>query len=188
MIKKCSEHTHPPSHPLHDAVQPASSPLRQSPQHLLLSAIVTPPPLAHEVEVVTQPEVSFKSLITLPVREWPTTSRQRAKPPPYDLTSKDHFYLIKEKALKIKQKQKQANKSMKQSTAKKTLKKVGQVNQVPCNVCQHSYGDSDDPKSTEEWVSCAVCSHWFHESCAEDNGEIDDDNAFTCKGCLFPEM
>ena len=123
MIKKCSEHTHPPSHPLHDAVQPALL-LADSPQHRLLSAIVTPPPLAHEVEWVTQPEVSFRSLITLPVGEQPTTSRQRAKPLSYDLTSEDHFYFIKEKAQKNKQKQKPANKSMKQSTAKKTLKKV----------------------------------------------------------------
>ncbi|KAK5894877.1 hypothetical protein CesoFtcFv8_011524 [Champsocephalus esox] len=53
------------------------SPPQRSPP---LSHIVTPPPMVEEVEVVTQPECSFKSLITLPVRERPTTSRQRAKP------------------------------------------------------------------------------------------------------------
>ncbi|KAF3850794.1 hypothetical protein F7725_012566 [Dissostichus mawsoni] len=45
-----------------------------------------------------------------------------------------------------------------------------------------------DPKSTEEWLSCAVCFQWFHESCAEDNGVLDDDGSLTCKDCLFPDM
>ncbi|KAI4823622.1 hypothetical protein KUCAC02_012200, partial [Chaenocephalus aceratus] len=42
---------------------PAISPPQRSPP---LSHIVTPPPMAEEVEVVTQPEGSFKYLITLP--------------------------------------------------------------------------------------------------------------------------
>lgn len=85
--------------PLHDAVQPAISVPQRSPVHLALSTIVTPLPVAEvaeEVEVVTQPDVSFKSLIKLPVRERPTTSRQRVKPPSYNLTSNDRFAFIKE--------------------------------------------------------------------------------------------
>ncbi|KAK1891073.1 putative protein C01G6.5 [Dissostichus eleginoides] len=163
-----------PCHPLHDAVQPAISPPQCSPP---LSPIVTPPPMAEEVEVVTQPEVSFKSLITLPVRERPTTSRQRAKPPSYSLTSDSHFAFLKEKGGKKKEKKQ-----------KPKEKKTAQVIQEACAICQHSYGDRKDPKSTEEWLSCAVCFQWFHESCAEDNGVLDDDGSLTCKDCLFPDM
>ncbi|KAJ4933867.1 hypothetical protein JOQ06_006676 [Pogonophryne albipinna] len=163
-----------PCHPLHDAVQPAISPPQRSPP---LSPIVTPPPMAEEVEVVTQPEVSFKSLITLPVRECPTTSRQRAKPPSYSLTSDSHFAFIKEKGGKKKEKKQ-----------KPKEKNIAQVIQEACAICQHSYGDRKDPKSTEEWLSCAVCFQWFHESCAEDNGVLDDDGSLTCKDCLFPDM
>ncbi len=54
----CLEQT--PCHLLHDAVQPAISNPQHSPPHLL-SKIVNPPPLAEEVEVVTQPEVSSSS-------------------------------------------------------------------------------------------------------------------------------
>ncbi|KAI9532614.1 hypothetical protein NQZ68_030556 [Dissostichus eleginoides] len=118
--------------------------------------------------------VSFKSLITLPVRERPTTSRQRAKPPSYSLTSDSHFAFLKEKGGEKKQKPKE--------------KKTAQVIQEACAICQHSYGDRKDPKSTEEWLSCAVCFQWFHESCAEDNGVLDDDGSLTCKDCLFPDM
>lgn len=154
---------HTPCNPLHDAVEPEISPDPQSPKYLSLSAFVTPPPLAEEVEVVTQPDVSFKSLITLPVRERPTTSRQRAKPPSYDLTRDAHFSFIQERGVK--------NKGKKE----KTTKKIRQVNQDACAICQHSYGNTQDPKATEDWLSCAVCSGWFHESCAENKGIIDDD-------------
>lgn len=121
--------------------------------------------------MVTQPDVSFKLLITIPVRECPTTSRQRAKPPSYDLTSDAHFTLIKERGVK-----------------NKTTKNTRQVNQEACAICQHSYGNIKDPKVTEDWLSYQVCSQWFHESCAENNGVIDDKGVLTCKDCLFPEL
>lgn len=47
-------------------------------------------------EVVTQLGVSSQSLMKLQKRECSTTSCQRAKSPPYNLTSDDHFSFIKE--------------------------------------------------------------------------------------------
>ncbi|XP_033939801.1 uncharacterized protein [Pseudochaenichthys georgianus] len=119
----------------------------------------------------------FEVTGTLPVRERPTTSRQRAKPPSYSLTSDSHFAFLKEKGGKKKEKK-----------LKPKEKKTAQVIQEACAICQYSYGDRKDPKSTEEWLSCAVCFQWFHESCAEDNGVLDDDGSLTCKDCLFPDM
>ncbi|KAL2095616.1 hypothetical protein ACEWY4_007764 [Coilia grayii] len=58
--------------------------------HSLLHSL-TPPPLAQEVEVVTEPDLSFMSLVTLPVRERPPS------PPSYDRTSQEHFNFVKEK-------------------------------------------------------------------------------------------
>ena len=135
-------------HPLHDAVQPAIT----EPQHSLprppLSTTAVPPPVAEvaeELEVVTQPHICFKSLIKM--RERPSTSRQRAKPPSYHLTSDAHFSFIGEKGGKTR----------------------------------------EEPEATEDCLSCAVCVHWFDESCAEDNGLLEDDGSLTCKDCLFPE-
>ncbi|KAL2104304.1 hypothetical protein ACEWY4_001172 [Coilia grayii] len=174
---------HTPRHPLHDAVQPeiplpqlAPQPSPQPAQPPPQLAIVTPPPLAQEVEVATEPDLSFMSLVTLPVRERPSSSRQRAKPPSYNLTSQEHFNFVKQKKEK--------------SKAKKTPKhsKMHQVHQDACKVCGFLYGDTNDPKLREEWVSCEVCWNWYHGSCAEESGIIEDNKAFTCTSCLFPEM
>ena len=46
------------------------------------------------------------------------------------------------------------------------------------------YGSAEDPKPTEEWTSCLWCMSWYHDSCAEDSGVMDDDGTFTCAECL----
>jgi len=51
----------------------------------------------------------------------------------------------------------------KQSTAKKTNKVKTQ-----CGYCHYIYEDSDDPLLDEEWVVCAKCKNWCHESCGSD--------------------
>lgn len=166
-------------HPLHEVVQPVITVPQHSLPHPPLSTAAIPPPVAEvaeEVDVVTQPDISFKSLIKIPVRESPSTSHQRAKPPSYNLTSDAHFSFIEEEGGK--------NKGKKQ---KPKQKKRRQDDREPCAICRHTYGDMEDPKATEDWLSCAVCAHWFHESCAEDSGVLDDDGSLTCKDCLFPE-
>ncbi|XP_058627144.1 uncharacterized protein LOC131537591 [Onychostoma macrolepis] len=136
------------------------------------------PPLAHEVEVemavvdvVKETAVSFKDLVQVPVRERPTTIRKRLKPPSMSFTSDEHFAYVQGKGKGKGPKPKPNPKKKKEE---------------PCTICHHAYGDRDDPKSAEEWLCCVVCSHWYHETCAEDNGVIDDDGTLTCKECLFP--
>lgn len=63
---------------------------------------------------------------------------------------------------------------------KKTNRK--QVESDKCKVCSWIYGDPKDPLSNDEWIQCTKCSKWFHESCAEADGIIDDDG-FTCYAC-----
>lgn len=136
------------------------------------------PPLAHEVEVemavvqvMKETAVSFKDLVQVPVRERPTTIQKRSKPPSMNFTSNEHFAYVQGKGKGKGPKPKPNPKKKKEE---------------PCTICHHAYGDKDDPKSAEEWLSCAVCSQWYHETCAEDNDVIDD-GSLTCKECLFPE-
>ena len=59
-----------------------------------------------------------------------------------------------------------------------------QAESPPCPHCNWRYGDGNDPKGAEEWICCQMCKTWFHETCAEENGIIDDDERFTCYHCL----
>lgn len=47
-----------------------------------------------------------------------------------------------------------------------------------------SYGATDDPKQYDDWVKCMICNNWYHLTCAEDSGLIDDDENFFCVVCL----
>ncbi|KAL5017914.1 hypothetical protein ScPMuIL_003636 [Solemya velum] len=49
-----------------------------------------------------------------------------------------------------------------------------------CGQCGVLYGDTSDPRITDDWIKCTGCRIWFHQTCAEDFGIIDDDDAFTC--------
>ena len=53
-----------------------------------------------------------------------------------------------------------------------------------CGVCSVAYGDNTDKKSDEEWLQCSGCTKWFHDSCAQSYGVVDDDETFTCCDCL----
>jgi len=62
-------------------------------------------------------------------------------------------------------------------------KRVKQTaDQTRCSLCSWSYGQADDPKKDEVWIQCHTCGHWFHETCAEDYGILDD-SVFTCYSC-----
>lgn len=41
-------------------------------------------------------------------------------------------------------------------------------------------GDENDPKQTEDWIMCTVCS----VRCVEENGLIEEREAFTCTGYI----
>ena len=53
-----------------------------------------------------------------------------------------------------------------------------------CQACGFTFGAAEDPKITDDWLSCIGCGHKYHESCAEDNGVVDDDSQLTCRLCL----
>ena len=46
------------------------------------------------------------------------------------------------------------------------------------------YGDKSDPQAHVEWYMCIACQAWFHLTCAEQHGILDDCDYFTCEKCL----
>lgn len=52
-----------------------------------------------------------------------------------------------------------------------------------CTLCRGRYGDEFHAKGTEDWIDCCTCKKWYHESCAEESGILDDD-VFTCRMCF----
>lgn len=81
----------------------------------------------------------------------------------------------KTKALKIKKSAK--------SKMDKSRPTQHQQDNCKCNGCNAQFGDVSDPKKTEEWIECCKCNAWFHETCAEECGLMDDD-VFWCKNCV----
>ena len=53
-----------------------------------------------------------------------------------------------------------------------------------CVACKWQYGSKNDPQSDVDWCMCISCQAWYHLSCAEVNGILDDDDYFTCEKCL----
>lgn len=84
--------------------------------------------------------------------------------------------------------------SQKGSTKSKRSKKVDSPVDVSgssgaddiwkCHACGFVFGSTDDPKLTDDWLTCVGCGHKYHESCAEDDGVVDDDLQLTCRLCL----
>ena len=53
-----------------------------------------------------------------------------------------------------------------------------------CHSCSFVYGATDDPKTNDDWPTYDTCNHTYHETCAENDGIVDDDFQFTCRHCL----
>lgn len=62
-------------------------------------------------------------------------------------------------------------------------KKHNDTSAGTCNLCKVSYGDPFDGKKDEDWLSCFHCHAWFHQTCVEDSGVMDDDY-YICKNCI----
>ena len=75
------------------------------------------------------------------------------------------------------------NTKVKKSGAEKSKKSKPQKEKYPCGVCQYNYGDRNDPKYDQDWLPCIICQTYFHLSCAEIAGILDDDESFTCQSC-----
>ena len=72
-------------------------------------------------------------------------------------------------------------KSKKQKRAKTVS--VASCDIWKCAECGTVYGEHDDPKLSEDWLSCR-CGKKYHFSCGEVNGVLDDDDILTCKNCM----
>ncbi len=140
---------------------PGSSP-SPCPGNTLLFPFTNPP------QCLVKSTPCFVDLVDIPIHERATTSK-RSKPPSFHLTSDTHFEYV---ASKTKGKGKQ--------TTQKAKCQKAQRKEDTCVVCLQQYGNTEDPKKAEEWISCAICQQWFHDFCGEDNGVIDDGNSFTC--------
>lgn len=64
------------------------------------------------------------------------------------------------------------------ATQKQTLSVV-----VACGQCGIEFGDASDQRRAENWIKCTNCPLWFHDSCSEVNGLLDDD-VFLCANCV----
>lgn len=87
-----------------------------------------------------------------------------------------------------KQTKKSPNKVTKKSQNKvkrgaENSKQKNQADRDYCARCKARYGDPADKKSSDDWIACCQCSVYFHESCAEAFGILDDET-FTCQTCL----
>ena len=81
-------------------------------------------------------------------------------------------------ASKPKTKNKQLSKTKRVSRKKAALGLA-----TPCHKCGVDFGDMADLKRNDDWFQCEPCSAWFHESCGEEVGILDDDS-FTCQKCF----
>lgn len=69
------------------------------------------------------------------------------------------------------------------STGGKKSSDRGQDVVTACGQCGVIFGDKNDVRSAENWIKCTRCPRWFHESCSEENGLLDDE-VFLCGNCV----
>ena len=87
----------------------------------------------------------------------------------------------KRKARQLKANEKKKRKQEK--SGKQQLKnRKTKDDSTPCYSCKIVFGADGDPKCGEGWISCSSCHTWFHQSCGEGFGILDDD--FTCLNCV----
>lgn len=88
------------------------------------------------------------------------------------------------KVLDVKAKQQKLSKKVNptENQKPKSSKPKSVKNVSACPQCKFVYADPNDPKANEDWIRCKKCRVWFHDSCAEHNGILDDDGFF-CGKC-----
>lgn len=126
-----------------------------------------------EQSLASKPKLKTAAKKSLGVKGKADKSRKRRKPEmEEDITEK-----VKRKPQTGKGKRK-PRKVSSTSTAGQQMSQ-----QDNCTLCHARFGDDSDKKKGEEWIQCCKCGHWFHESCGEDCGLLDDD-VFYCKDCV----
>jgi len=140
-------------------------------------------------------------MMSIPVRERSKRKRQTSRSPSLLLTSDSHMSYVAEKLSRKKSKTENPNNKQKatrgqrvKGTCKKTPAnkndrgvtgkgKPKSQDSTQCSKCFITYGTPNDSKINDEWVRCEGCFKWYHESCAEAVGIVDDDE-FQCRDCL----
>jgi len=137
----------------------------------------------------------FSTAMPIPVRQRSSRKRTSTVLSSYLLTSDSHMTMVAEQNTKkmveqSKKKQKRtANssdipESRKQVRAKSTKStKTKSKDSTKCHNCGVMFGAKEDNKLSDDWVKCQGCSNWYHESCAETVGIVEE-TQFTCKMCI----
>ena len=150
---------------------------------------------------------TFASLIHVPVRS--RSERKRKSLPSFRLTSPEHFDVVHQRQMKmgkrktmddespkshgrVTARKEKASKVSKRSRtpkndkgAKSTSKghREVEVDNTHCLFCKKCFSSPEDDKPNDDWLRCASCNNWAHETCAETWGVIGDDD-YLCKSCL----
>jgi hypothetical protein len=134
---------------------------------------------------------TFQDLLPIPHYSRTATqeSRKRTKPPSYELTSDDTMDFVRQRHNKTVEKEAKKRKKGVKPAARKGEKKkqstaIADNLKTPCTACHVFYGDASDPLKCDAWSACALCGNWYHVTCAENHGVIDDGDSFICRSCL----
>lgn len=138
--------------------------------------------------------VTFDSILPVPQhsRAQSKPGRKRTKPPSYELTSDETMNFVHSRKLTVRPTEK-AKKAKKTAKPRKENQKVtksvasgtsGHADKTPCKWCHVQYGYSKDKLLHETWIACTVCGNWYHLSCAELDGVLEDDGKLFCSACL----
>lgn len=81
---------------------------------------------------------------------------------------------------KVKQTSEKNKKTSRISWQKSKLSKANKKDEWNCDHCNFNYGQKEDLKISEDWVSCTRCHKRYHESCTEIYGVLEDKYTFYC--------
>lgn len=130
----------------------------------------------------------FLMAVRLPVRERSTRKRRSsACSSSFLLTSDSHMAQVADKLARNKNKSKasstpRAKPKRKPSSKVKAMK--CQQDLTRCAHCSVKYGEASDTRRGDDWVKCLGCDAWFHESCAEVVGVLEEAE-FHCRDCVW---
>lgn len=118
--------------------------------------------------------------------------RKRAKPPSYELTSDETMTFVRNSKATAKERTMSSkNVNPPKISQRKKRRRSATINKAdmatdntPCTWCHIQYGDSNDPLLYDSWMACTVCGHWYHSSCAEQDGVLEDDGKLFCSACI----
>jgi len=166
------------------------SPITDVPLDACLSVVPndTEPPADDQPAADDQPQITnnianrFEELLPIPVRARPNSTSKRRKPPSPVLTSPEHAEFLKTLKNKNPAKQQTRKTAVEKRRAKKGRRPGSEEDECQCGVCSERYGEPSGKRSTDDWLQCANCQAWYHETCAEECGIVDVDE-FICGTC-----